>query len=269
MTAHLSIGTQGWSYPDWVGPFYPEGTPSSRYLTLYAKVFRAVEIDSTFYAVPPASNFLGWYQRTPEDFRFAIKLPGELTHERRLSGGYEVLDTFTRRALLLEEKLGVILIQLPPDFTPRERPAFERFVERLSTKVRFAVEFRHPDWLSDDVLDFLSGAGVANALSDGPWIPRQRALEAAMQPTADFAYFRWQGADPHQRDHTRIREDRADEIRGWADVLRVLSGQVREIFGFFNNHYEGHSPASARTLLGRLGQPAPDPDQLNPQLSLF
>lgn len=94
-------------------------------------------------------------------------------------------------------------------------------------------------------------------------------MRAALHPTADFAYFRWQGKHPHSRDHTEILEDRSREIAGWADVLRELAGQVREIYGFFNNHYEGHSPASARTLLLRLGEPVVHPDELDPQLSLF
>ena len=269
MAARFNIGTQGWSYPDWVGRFYPRGTPSSHYLTLYAKAFSAVEIDSTFYAVPPASNFLSWYERTPEGFRFALKLPGELTHELRLQSGYEVLKTFCARAELLEEKLGVILIQLPPDFTLAERPALESFVEKLPEGPSFAVEFRDPAWLGDPVLDFLRSSRLGLALSDGPWIPREDAMRAALHPTADFAYFRWQGRDPHSRNHTEILEDRSREIWGWADVLRELAGQVREIYGFFNNHYEGHSPASARTLLERLGEPVVHPDELDPQLSLF
>ena len=267
--ASLRIGTQGWSYPDWVGPFYPAGSSSSRFLGLYAKAFSAVEIDSTFYAIPPASNFLGWHERTPDDFRFALKLPGELTHERRLQGGLDVLRTFCMRAELLEEKLGPILIQLPPDFTPAERLALEAFVEKLPEGLRFAVEFRDMGWLERDVWEYLRSVGVALALSDGPWLQRERVLDFATRPTADFSYFRWQGANPHQRDHTIVREDRGADIAGWAELLRELEGQVREIYGFFNNHYEGHSPRSARRLLRRLGQPVVEPEELDPQLPLF
>ncbi len=263
------IGTQGWSYPDWVGPLYPEGTPSSRYLTVYAKAFTAVEVDSSFYAIPPASHFEGWRERTPDSFRFALKLPGELTHERRLQGGDEVLRTFCKRAELLGEKLGVILVQLPPDFTPADRRALESFVGRLPDGFRFAVEFRHPGWLEGDVEELLRASGVALALSDGPWIPRKEVMKAAARPTAQFAYFRWLGDRPNLESYAESLFDRNAEIAGWAKVLDGLSGQVSEIYGFFNNHYEGHSPASARKLLERLGQPVTDPDDLNPQLSLF
>ncbi len=261
MSAAFHIGTQGWSYPDWTGPFYPEGTPSSQYLNVYAKAFTAVEIDSSFYAVPPASHFLGWHDRTPDSFRFALKLPGELTHELRLRGGAEILKTFCQRAELLGAKLGVILVQLPPDFTPADRPALESFLKRLPSGIRFAVEFRHPGWLDERTYDALRSAAVGHALSDGPWIERGLVMKAALEPTADLAYFRWQG--------DRGRIDRSAEILSWSKVLKELAGRVREIYGFYNNHYEGHSPASARRLLQRLDQPVTDPDELNPQLSLF
>ncbi len=115
----------------------------------------------------------------------------------------------------------------------------------------------------------LRSAGVAHAFSDGPWIPREQAMEAARSPTADFAYFRWLGDRPHLSGYTHRQIDRAAEIRGWAEVLAELADEVRQIYGFFNNHYEGHSPASARKLLQRLGRPIVRPDELDPQLSLF
>ncbi|UCF19469.1 MAG: DUF72 domain-containing protein [Gemmatimonadota bacterium] len=269
VTARIYIGTQGWSYSDWSGPFYPEGTPSSKYLDFYARAFSAVEVDSSFYAIPPASHFLGWDERTPAGFRFALKLPGELTHERRLRGGDEVLKTFCKRAELLQEKLGAILVQLPPDFTPAERDALDAFVKRLPRDVRFAVEFRHPDWLDERTYDVLRAAEVGHALSAGPWIPLERVMDAARRPTAKFSYFRWLGDRPHLTGYTHTQIDRSSEIGDWAELLVELSSQMKGIYGFFNNHYEGHSPASARRLLRQLGQPVTDPDDLNPQLSLF
>lgn len=269
MGARFFIGTQGWSYPDWAGSFYPEGTPTSRYLTTYAKAFTSVEVDSSFYATPPASHFLGWRDRTPGSFRFALKLPGELTHERRLRGGDEVLTTFCKRAELLEEKLGAILIQLPPDYSPAERPALETFLDRLPAGFRFAVEFRHAGWLDERSSALLAEAGVGLAVSDGPWIPRERVMLAALRPTAELAYFRWLGSRPHVEAYSHVQVDRAAEITAWSVVLRKLGGQVKEIYGYFNNHYEGHSPASARRLLKELGEPVIEPDELDPQLSLF
>ena len=269
MSTRYFIGTQGWSYSDWSGPFYPRNAPASQYLGYYARAFPAVEVDSSFYAIPPASHFLGWRERTPPSFKFALKLPGELTHERRLRGGDEVLTTFCKRAELLEERLGVLLVQLPPDFTPRERAAFESFVSRLPEGFRFAIEFRHRGWLVEETFGTLSAAGVGLALSQGPWIPRRLVMEAAARPTADFTYFRWLGDRPEISLYTHVQIDRATEIREWAALLVGLEGKVAEVYGFFNNHYEGHSPASARRLLERLGEPVVAPDDLDPQLPLF
>lgn len=269
MSTRYFIGTQGWSYSDWSGPFYPSSVPASGYLQFYAKAFGAVEVDSSFYAIPPASHVLGWRDRTPRSFRFALKLPGELTHERRLRGGDEVLTTFCKRAELLEERLGVLLVQLPPDFTPKERSALESFVGRLPEGFRFAIEFRHRGWLVEDTYESLGAAGVALALSQGPWIPLRRVMEAAARPTADFTYIRWLGDRPKISLYTHLQIDRATEIREWAALLAGLEGKVAEVYGFFNNHYEGHSPASARRLLGHLGEPVVAPDDLDPQLSLF
>ncbi len=219
--------------------------------------------------MPPAAHFLGWHDRTPETFRFALKLPGEITHERRLRGGDEVLATFCKRAELLGEKLGAILVQLPPNFTPADRPALDAFLKRLPSGFPFAVEFRHPGWLEGRTYETLRSAGAAHALSDGPWIERKRVMKAARCPTAEIGYFRWLGDRPQLTDYAHTRIDRSSEIASWATVLRELADQVREIYGFFNNHFEGHSPASARRLLEQLEQPVTDPDELNPQLSLF
>ncbi len=269
MTARIYIGTQGWSYPDWEGPFYPQGTPSSEYLAVYSKAFSAVEVDSSFYAVPPAFHFHGWRERTHDDFRFTLKLPGELTHDRRLVGGTEVLQTFCKRATLLQDKLGVILIQLPPDFAPTQLDVLDMFIRRLPGALRFAVEFRDPAWLVPEVMELLRSSRVALALSDGPWIAREQVMEVALEPTAAFSYFRWMGGRHGVLRYTHAQIDRSEEVEAWAEILLRLEGQVREIYGFFNNHYEGHSPSSARRLLKRLGQPVTEPEELDSQLPLL
>ena len=117
----VRIGTQGWNYDAWVGPFYPSGTRVGDFLSMYARAFRTVEVDSTFYAIPPAKTVRGWAERTPADFQFALKLPQEITHERRLRGAADLVATFYDRARELEGRLGPILVQLGPDFGPSSR----------------------------------------------------------------------------------------------------------------------------------------------------
>ena len=144
----LHLGTQGWNYASWMGAFYPSGTRATDFLRTYARAFRTVEVDSTFYAVPPASTVRGWAARTPEDFVFALKLPQEITHERRFVDAQHVLDLFVDRAHELGPRLGPVLIQCGPDFSPVERDALAAFLPSLPPDVRFAIEFRQRSWIS-------------------------------------------------------------------------------------------------------------------------
>ena len=138
----ILIGTQGWNYAAWVGPFYPPGTRASEFLAAYAKVFRAVEVDSTFYAVPDARAVRAWAERTPPDFTFALKMPKEVTHELRLRDADSLVRDFLERVSELGPKLGPILLQMGPDFAPDELPALEQFLPRLPRGLRFALELR-------------------------------------------------------------------------------------------------------------------------------
>lgn len=268
----IFIGTQGWNYAAWVGPFYPRGTRASEYLSTYARVFRAVEVDSTFYAVPDARAVRGWAERTPPDFTFALKMPKEVTHERRLRDADDLVREFLGRARELGPKLGPILLQMGPDFAPDELPAVEQFVATLPRDLRFAIELRQSRWMDSDVLphllELLARHGVALALSDGRWIPRETMLELVERATADFLYVRWMGPDREITDYSHVQFDRSEEIRAWSDALKHAAN-TRDVFGFFNNHFAGHSPASAREMQGLLGQQPVDPETLRGQRSLF
>jgi uncharacterized protein YecE (DUF72 family) len=273
MPPAIRLGTQGWNYDAWVGPFYPSGTRAADYLGLYARAFGTVEVDSTFYAVPAERTVLGWAERTPPGFRFALKLPQAATHERRLRGAGDVLDAFLDRARLLGPKLGPVLVQLGPDFGPDELPALVRFLPLLPPDVKFAVEFRQRGWLTDGVLALLADHGVALALSDGKWVPRRWALQLAerfaARPPAPFAYVRWMGPNRDLVDYSRIQVDRTRELEAWAAALGALAAGVPEVYGYVNNHFAGHSPQNVRDLQRLLGERPVEPDELGDQLSLL
>jgi uncharacterized protein YecE (DUF72 family) len=268
----ILIGTQGWNYAAWVGPLYPPGTKASEFLPTYARAFRGVEVDSTFYAVPDARAVRAWTERTPADFTFALKMPKEITHERRLLDADDLVREFLDRARELGPKLGPILMQMGPDFAPDELPAVEHFVGNLPRDLRFALELRQSRWMRSDVLpnllEVLARHGVALALSDGRWIPRPTMLALAERPTADFLYVRWMGPDREITDYSRVQFDRSEEIHAWAEVLKRVA-HTKEIYGFFNNHFAGHSPASAREMQRLLGQQPIEPETLRGQRSLF
>ena len=268
----ILIGTQGWNYAAWVGPFYAPGTPAAEFLPAYAKAFRVVEVDSTFYAVPDVRAVRAWNERTPAGFTFALKMPRDVTHELRLRNADDLVRDFLERARELGPKLGPILLQMGPDFAPEELPAIEQFLPTLPRDLRFAIELRQSRWMRADVLphllELLADHGIALALSDGRWIRRETMLELAERPTADFLYVRWMGPDREITDYSRIQFDRSEEIRAWAEVLKNVAN-TKEIYGFFNNHFAGHSPASAREMQGYLGQEPVDPESLRKQRSLF
>jgi len=269
MTSRIRLGTQGWNYDAWVAPFYPVGTRPADYLAVYARAFDTVEVDSTFYAVPPVKTVRGWYDRTPEGFSFALKLPQEITHERRLRDCADVAELFFDRARELGTKLGPVLVQLGPDFGPAELPALANMLPTLPRDIKFAIEFRQRAWINDGVLALLAEHGVALTLTDARWVPRKQMLALAGRPTADFTYIRWMGGNRDIVDYSRIQIDRSRELEQWAGVLATLAKVRVKVYGYVNNHFAGHSPQSVRELQRMLGQTPKEPESLGEQMTLF
>jgi uncharacterized protein YecE (DUF72 family) len=269
MSADVRLGCQGWNYTAWVGPFYPSRTRASDFLTVYARAFNTVEVDSTFYATPAVQTVRGWASRVPDSFRFALKLPQEITHENRLRHSEGQVAHFFDVARELGPKLGPVLVQLGPDFGPAELPALVEFLPLLPRDVSVAVEFRQRGWINDGVLALLREHRVAVALVDARFIPRNVMLKLAAHPTGDIAYLRWMGPDREIVDYSRVQHDRSREIEQWRAAIPLIASQVRTVYGYVNNHFSGHSPADVRTLQRQLGQVVVDPAQLGEQLTLF
>jgi uncharacterized protein YecE (DUF72 family) len=269
MSARIRLGAQGWNYPAWVGPFYPARTRAADFLSVYARAFDTVEVDSTFYAIPPVKNVRGWADRTPDGFTFALKLPQEITHERRFVGAGEVAERFFDVARELGPKLGPVLIQCGPDLAPHEFDAVEEFLLGLPEDIRFAIEFRQKGWINERTHEMLSARNVALTLVDARWIPRAWMLKLAARPTATtHAYVRWMGPDRAITDYSRVQVDRTSELDAWLEVLPALAVRV-PVYGYVNNHFSGHSPENIRWLQAKLGQVPKDPAQLGEQLGLF
>jgi len=271
----ISIGCQGWNYDDWItraggkSVFYPRGTKSGEMLAVYAEIFETIEVDSTFYAIPPASVIENWYKKTPAHFTFSLKMPQEITHEHALRrSAFEMTDEFCERVKELKEKLGVVLVQLAPQFEASKENAqnLRKFLERLPRGIRFAVEFRERAWLIDWTFQELEKNRVALALVEGSWIPRELTFSAIEKLRADFAYVRFMG----ERDLTafdKIYRHMDANLQMWADEIERI--KAKEIFVYFSNFYEGHAPASAVKLKKLLGQEIVEPSDLENQASLF
>lgn len=261
------MGTQGWSYDHWAGAFYPPGTRPGDRLRVYARAFDTVEVDSTFYAFPPPERFEAWRDQTPDGFLFTLKMPGEVTHELGLEDPRPALR-FCADASRLGSKLGPILIQLPPRFGPARFGAMAAFLRAMPRDVRFAIEFRDRGWLTDQTMAVLRETGVSLALSAGPWLAESAARSRAGGAPGRLLYLRWMGAPRHvHHPPADVLAERDRELSAWAERIRSLDAD--EVYAFFNNDYQGHSPASARRLQALLGQEPVRPGELSPQRELF
>ena len=247
----LHIGAMGFSYADWVGSFYPAGTRAADYLARYAERFDCLELDTTFYAVPRASAVQGWREHTPPHFRFAAKLPKTITHDNHLRDAEPTLHRFLDAIAPLGDKLGPLLIQLPPDFhaTEDNQQALADFLRLLPSEYDFAAEFRHRSWLTDETTDLLRQYGVAWTMIDLFYMPRR------LDRTSDFVYARLLGDRRKIEKVDRVQIDRTRELTEWAEVFSQVSAETRGVWIFVNNHFSGHSPADVRWLRERLGQP--------------
>jgi uncharacterized protein YecE (DUF72 family) len=267
--ARFHVGTQGWNYDFWSERFYPRGVKSADRLELYSRIFDSVEIDSTFYAMPPVGRFRSWYERTPPDFTFTAKLPRDITHDARLVGVDDTLLEFCGRAAELEEKLGVLLVQLPPDMSPHERSAVDAFVRSLPRELEFAVEFRDARWFDEQTFAMLHDLDVALALSVGPWLSSAEAMRIVPHAPGRIQYLRWMGAPRHQELTPELVRERDADLAQWAE--RILGNLTDRpvVYAYFNNDYQGHSPDSARRLQSLLGMKPSDPALLQEQPDLF
>ncbi|MEP7038628.1 MAG: DUF72 domain-containing protein [Acidobacteriota bacterium] len=271
----IRIGCQGWNYEDWTTKadgetvFYPRGTKSNEMLEIYAKMFDTIEVDSTFYAIPPSTSIENWYKKTPENFTFSLKLPQEITHNLALQKpSFVILEEFCERVLLLKEKLATVLIQLPPQFEANKENArnLREFLQKLPKEIRFAVEFRARQWLIDWTFEELEKNKVALSLVEGSWIPREMMFEAIAKPTADFSYIRFMG----ERDllkFDKIYRPQDTNLQMWKEEIEKI--KAKDIFVYFSNYYEGHAPASVNKLKELFEQETLKPETLENQASLF
>src|SRR6185437_8479315 len=150
--AKAFIGTSGWSYKHWHGRFYLEEIKPKDYFNYYTKFFKTVELNNSFYMIPKKETFAQWKEKSPKDFLFSVKASRLITHIKKLKDVKETLDWFILNAERLEEKLGVILFQLPPSWKFDEGQ-FSDFLDILPKGLRCTFEFRNPTWYNDKVLD--------------------------------------------------------------------------------------------------------------------
>jgi len=243
---NILLGTSGWSYRDWIGPLYKKREKSM--LSAYSKVFKTVEINSTFYRYPSKGMAMGWLKYSPTDFVFVAKLPKLITHEKKLSLAEGVEDDLKRFCELMEPlhlngKLGCILIQLPPRFG-FDLDLMADFFKILPTNIKFAVEFRDLSWMRDETWRLLKKYEVAYTIVDEPLLPPE------VHVTSKIAYFRWHGRGTRPWYNYRYG---INELKPWVPKVKEVASKVETVYGYLNNHYHGYAVENCLQVLEMLG----------------
>jgi len=267
----IRIGTCAWSFDDLGGSFYPSDLPESQWLEFYANYFPAVEVDSTFYAAPAEATIQRWIEITPAAFRFACKLPREITHTRRLRDCIAELNSFLRAIEPLEPKLQVILIQLPSSFAPKDgKTALRKFLEQLPRDFRFAIEFRHASWHRPQFIRLLEKYRICWVWADTtPLNERNLAPFEFLPGTTDFIYLRLLGDyatkydvdGSHVHRYEKLLWKREAALDSWSLKIERHLPEVSNVWAFASNHFEGFAPETCQRLAQRLGFDLPLPSQ--------
>lgn len=231
------VGTSGYNYLEWRGPFYPANLPASRMLSYYSARFSSVEINYTFYRMPTEKMLAGWAAQTPDAFTLTLKAPRRITHVAQLRNAGALVSDFCAIASTLGSRLGVLLFQLPP-FLRKDLLLLDEFLDALPDRERVAMEFRHESWLADDVYGRLRARNVALCVADS------ERMSTPVVMTAGFGYF-------------RLRDEgyTPEALAKWAAIIRALPPAIGDVFVYFKHEEAGRGPEFARMLLEYLQAP--------------
>ena len=258
----LLIGCSGWSYADsferggWIKVFYPDA--QTKKLPYYAQFFNTAEMDATFYEkfymYMTKDTFTAMNRATPANFQFSVKVPETVTHDNRLDvnkGAMALLNEFLEKISPLKyaNKLGAILIQLPPSFTVKEFQNTDEFLDRLPSGYDYAVEFRHPSWNTEGPWELLKHYNIAAVLTDSPEPDKLQFLSEPIV-TANHSFVRWHGRQVRPRYNYLYSKD---ELRPWVDKVKRISLETPVVRGYFNNHYGARAVVNAIEFKEMLG----------------
>ncbi|MDQ1404929.1 MAG: hypothetical protein QOG55_558 [Acidobacteriaceae bacterium] len=270
----IYLGTSAFTAAGWQGTFYPPEIKSKDYLSYYAQHFDTVEVNSTLYGCPSPRTVENWAAKTPDNFIFSIKTPRSITHDKILANCDAELEEFLSIMEILGPKLGPILFQFP-QFSPgvfADRHAFTDrlipFLNKLPAGRKHAIEIRNPEWLDAEFANLLKQYQIALGLPDLPYMPRPEELVQKFDPiTADWTYIRWlgdrKGIELQTLTWDKTVVDRTAELTSWVDFCYRIKRRGIIIYGYANNHYAGHGPATIqqfRDLWRKKGfPPLPEP----------
>jgi uncharacterized protein YecE (DUF72 family) len=254
----LRVGCSSWTSESWAGRVYPKGLPDGERLSVYARLFDTVEVDSTYYRSPPAAMVVGWRRKTPPEFRFTLKFPRDLL-DPKVPVDPEKVASFLDAARRLDEKLGAVLLQFAPWVKPgRARDFLGALLDALDPGLRYAVELRDAGWFQGETREWLlknlTDRRIALAWSYLTYV------DVPPERTTDFVYLRFIGDHDTipAETHGEVRVDRSPVTSLWAARLKDIHDTTQMAFVFFNNHYAGFAPASVNEFRAEMGLPPID-----------
>ena len=234
------VGTSGWAYAHWKGRFYPAKLAAPKLLAFYSRRFATIEVNSTYRRLPGPHVFDAWREATPPGHKFTVKSPRSITHDGRLAD-LAPIDAFYALVRRLEDRLGLVLYQLPPSLAA-DMPLLERFLDALPTDVRVAMEFRHPTWHAPEYRALLRERGVAWVVHD--FLRRDSPIDV----TTDFAYLRLHGPSGRYRGSYAM-----ETLLAWAEQAREWMRAGKQVWVYFNNDERGHGARNAAFMANQLG----------------
>lgn len=244
--AKVFIGTSGFNYKHWGGGvFYPAELKQSEWLKYYSQSFDTVELNTTFYRLPQKSVFESWRKQTPDNFIFAVKGNRFITQQKKLKDPSEPIKKFFDSARGLGNKLGIVLWQLPPNFSANSERLRE-FCETLrrnsvAKNVQHAFEFRHESWFSEEIYGILRQFGYALCVADSPVWPLAEIV------TADYVYIRFHGG------HELYGSNYSNaELKNWAKKIEKWLAEDKDIYAYFNNDAYGYAVQNAKKIKALL-----------------
>jgi uncharacterized protein YecE (DUF72 family) len=239
----VRVGTSGWTYDGWRGPFYPKDVPKRRWLEWYSREFDSTEINGSFYRTPSLDAVRAWREETPDDFLFAWKASKFITHWKRLSEkSVNSIELMESRLKVLGPKAGPVLFQLPARFKA-DRERLSSFLKLLSKRSRYAFEFRDESWYDEAILDVLRRRDVALCISDHEDAP------APWEATARHVYIRGHGPTGQYKDRYPLKT-----LRTWADAITKWRRRGLTVYCYFDNDQKSAAPKDARRLIKLLGE---------------
>ncbi|MCI0362579.1 MAG: DUF72 domain-containing protein [Phycisphaerales bacterium] len=226
----LYVGTSGYSYKEWKGNFYPEDLSAKKMLSYYAQRFRTVEMNNTFYRMPKTSVVEAWAAEVPADFKFVLKASQRITHFQRLKDCADTVSYLLDVAGTLQERLGPLLFQLPPNLK-KDAPRLREFLKMLPLHRRAAFEFRHQSWFDEETFGILRDHKATLCIAEA-----ENNLEIPFVSTADWGYLRLRKPDYGDA-----------ELESW--VKQVQQQNWSDAFVFFKHEDEGKGPEMAKRFL--------------------